>query len=129
MDRTALLLNQLAQGLIPIDDGLSWFRSLSEQVQREVLVELAGYCSQAHPHRTEVGEAIDRAGLKPTFTPCVWLLRTDQPGREASRLASLPSSEHLKSFRLMVSLLSIADGRRRRTDCKDGCSHEWHKIP
>nr|WTB36226.1 DUF5958 family protein [Streptomyces sp. NBC_00830] len=44
-------------------------------------------------------------------------------------MASLtPHEERLKSFRLLIAVLAVADGRRRERFCSDGCSHGWHRL-
>src|SRR5262245_47265789 len=48
------------------------------------------------------------------------LSRSASPGWDARCLAALPATEHVKSFRLLIALLSIADARRRQTECKGG---------
>jgi hypothetical protein len=70
---TELQLNRIAQGLISVSDGNAWFEALSATERREVLSKLALICTQSHPRADEVLPAIARAGLKPTFTPCVML--------------------------------------------------------
>ncbi|MCX4834386.1 DUF5958 family protein [Streptomyces sp. NBC_01016] len=38
-------------------------------------------------------------------------------------------NEHVKAFRVLVSVFSVADTRRRRTYCKGTCGHTWHNLP
>jgi uncharacterized protein DUF5958 len=76
---------------------------------------------------TEINEAIERSQLKETYTPYV-LIKKEGYYQRLEQIAELPSDEYLKSFRLLVVLLGIADKRRRATDCENGCSHEWHNI-
>jgi hypothetical protein len=66
--------------------------------------------------------------LKPTFTPCVLIRTAAQPEHALDRIAALPADERQKAFRLMFALYCIADTRRRQTQCKNGCSHEWHNF-
>ncbi|WP_433354204.1 DUF5958 family protein [Microtetraspora malaysiensis] len=32
------------------------------------------------------------------------------------------------AFRLLIALLTVADGRRRERYCAGGCSHAWHQL-
>ena len=93
-----------------------------------MLRDLASIAHQAHLRAEEVGPAMQLAGLKPTFTPCVLVSKGASPEKAFHKIASLPEAEWEKSFRLLLGLLSIADARRRATHCAQGCSHEWHQM-
>jgi hypothetical protein len=127
MSPTLLKLNQMAQGLLPWDAGLSWFIGLSPSEKNSVLRDLGYITHQAHPRAEEVDAAIAKAGLKRTFTPCVLVCKASSPEKAFQKIVSLPEAEWEKSFRLLVALLSIADARRRAVHCGGGCSHEWHQ--
>ncbi|MEU2998957.1 DUF5958 family protein [Streptomyces sp. NPDC006995] len=44
-------------------------------------------------------------------------------------MASLtPHDERLKSFRLLIAVLAVADERRRERFCSDGCGHARHRL-
>jgi hypothetical protein len=118
-----VILNELAQGLIPADEGVEWFGSLSEGDQRRVLHALVLFCGQARAREEDVPESIARSGIRPAHTPAVMLAKW-RFGMEA-----LPAYELAKSFRLLVALFSIADTRRRALHCADGCGHAWHNLP
>jgi hypothetical protein len=60
------------------------------------------------------------AGLKPTLTPCVVVSRAPVPAKAFHKILSLPE--------LLLGLLTVADARRRATQCAQGCSHEWHHL-
>ncbi len=122
-----LCLNRLAQGLDSMDDGVAWFATFDDLVQQALLQKLGMFALQAGARVEDVGPAILNAQLKATFTPCV-LLALPNLKDQLARIARLPQSERVKSFRLLVSLLSIADGRRRRERCAGGCDHWWHQL-
>ena len=124
----AKMLNRVAQGRLPFTDAVLWFESLPETEQPGWLKTIALMCHQAHPHREEIDPAITLAELKPTFTPCVMIQTAAQPEHALDRIAALPADERQKAFRLMFGLYCIADTRRRQTQCKNGCSHEWHNF-
>jgi hypothetical protein len=102
---------------------------LPSSQKASVLRDLAYITTEAHPLAVEVDHAIDVAGLKRTFTPCVLVSKASSPEKAFYKILSLPEAEWEKSFRLLVGLLSIADARRRTTQCAPGCSHEWHQLP
>jgi hypothetical protein len=124
----AKMLNRVAQGRLPFTEAVRWFDLLPETEQPGWLKTIALMAHQTHPRREEIDPAIALADLKPTFTPCVMLRTPEQPERALDRIAVLPADERQKAFRLMFALYCIADTRRRQTQCKNGCSHEWHNF-
>jgi hypothetical protein len=124
----AVMLNRVAQGGLPFADAVRWFEALPESERQPWLTTLALMCHQAHPRTDEIDKALSLAELKPTFTPCVMLRSEVRPERALSRIAALPQDEHGKAFRLLFALYCIADTRRRETECRNGCSHEWHNF-
>ena len=127
MNERMILLNELSQGRRSLQEGLVWFGSLSIDEQRLVIRELAYYILQAKATQDEVEASIGLAGVKSTVTPAVLLSRG--PLREQlAKVGNLPESEMGKSFRILTSLLSVADARRRRIECANGCQHPWHNL-
>lgn len=125
---TELQLNRIAQGQVSDSEGCSWFESQQQELQAQTLGLLAGLCQQSHPLAMDVPQAIERAGLKQSFTPCVLLEQAIRPELALSRIIALPVAEYEKAFRLLIALFSIADTRRRATHCKEGCTHTWHNL-
>ncbi|MFJ3516335.1 MULTISPECIES: DUF5958 family protein [unclassified Streptomyces] len=128
MDERAIMLNELAQDLRPLPEGVAWFEALSPEAQGDVLVLLCQYCLQADASTEDGPEAVLRSGLRPTHTPAVLITRgriNEQLGKIA-RLA--PPDERRKAFRLLVSVFAVADDRRRALLCAGGCNHEWHWL-
>jgi hypothetical protein len=124
----AKMLNRVAQGRLPFAAAVRWFESLPEAEQPGWLKTIAFICHQTHPLPAEIDGAIVLAQLRPTFTPCVMLRTAARPEHALDRIAALPTGERQKAFRLMFALYCIADTRRRQTQCKNGCSHEWHNF-
>ena len=122
------MLNRVAQGRLPFADAVRWFDSLPESEQPGWLSTIGFMCHQAHPRPDEIDPAIALAQLKPTTTPCVMIRTAQQPEHALDRIAALPADGRQKAFRLMFGLYCIADTRRRKTDCRDGCSHAWHNF-
>lgn len=128
MKERDVLLNELAQGLRPMSQGIEWFDSLGQEEQSEVLLFLHHHCVQARALAEDAPESIRRAGLRPTHTPAVLIAR-GRIDEQLGKIAGLaPLDERRKAFRLLIAVLSIADARRRECFCSDGCSHWWHRL-
>ncbi|MFI1472166.1 DUF5958 family protein [Streptomyces wuyuanensis] len=123
-----MYLNELAQDLRPLDEGVAWFASLPEEEQTRTLRLLAGFCFQAHPTAEEAAESIRRSGLRPTHTPAVMLVRGRIEHQVGAVAGLTPQHERMKGFRLLIALLAIADGRRREKCRAVGCGHDWHRL-
>jgi hypothetical protein len=119
----AVMVNRLAQGLVPTADGVEWFVARDEDENRALLRELVVWAGQAGWRPDDVAAAVAEAGIKPTCTPVVLVSK----GRVGA-VPQLPRDEHLKAFRLLVALLAVADRRRRVRDCSDRCTHWWHHL-
>ena len=130
MDDRDVLLNRLAQAASPQLAGAAWFDQATPADRTDALERLALFCWQAHPTIAEVELAVNRSGLKRTHTPCVMLLSAQTLGHHPfRRVAELPANEHTKAFALLLAVFSVADARRRREHCADGCTHDWHNLP
>lgn len=128
MEERDVLLNELAQGLRPMSQGIEWFDSLGQEEQSEVLRLLRHHCVQARAVAEDAPESIRRAGLHPAHTPAV-LISRGRIDEQLGKIAGLvPLDERRKAFRLLISVLSIADARRRERFCSGGCSHWWHRV-
>ncbi|WP_406278101.1 DUF5958 family protein [Streptomyces sp. NBC_00191] len=128
MNERAVLLNELAQGLRPLAQGLEWFESLSDQEQSVALRDLYQFCVQARATQDDAVEGIRRSGLRPTHTPSVLVTR-GRIDEQLGKVAGLtPQHERIKAFRLLVQVLGVADTRRRERFCAGGCGHEWHQL-
>ncbi|WP_318218830.1 DUF5958 family protein [Streptomyces sp. SCL15-6] len=123
--QTARVVNEIAQGLRTLDAGVAWFSGLAPARQQEVLREIAGYAMQAHITAADGRAGVARSGVKPTATPSVMICM--DPPRYG--FAGLPAAEHVKAFRVLVSVFAIADTRRRETYCQGTCRHAWHNLP
>ncbi|MGC0327394.1 hypothetical protein RKD23_000384 [Streptomyces sp. SAI-170] len=128
MTERDVMLNELAQGLRPMSQGIDWFDALGPEEQSEVLLFLSHYCVQARAVSEDGPESIRRAGLRPTHTPAV-LISRGRIEHQLGKIVSLtPLDERRKAFRLLVAVLAIADQRRRERFCSDGCGHWWHRL-
>jgi hypothetical protein len=122
---TEQFVNEIAQGLRTLDAGVGWFSDLVSTRQQEVLQEVASYAMQAHITAADGRAGVARSGVKPTANPSVMICM--DPPRYG--FAGLPAAEHVKAFRVLVSVFAIADTRRRETYCKGTCGHAWHNLP
>ncbi|MFJ5732390.1 DUF5958 family protein [Streptomyces paradoxus] len=129
MNERAVLLNELAQGLRPPAEGVTWFEGLDEDEQHEVLLTLREFCVQARATGEDASEAVRRSGLRPTHTPSVLILAAGRIDQQLGKVAALrPRHERIKAFRLLVHVLGRADARRRERYCAEGCGHDWHQL-
>lgn len=123
-----IAINRIAQGIEPLDRGIQWFHSLTSERQLEILRYTVGMISHAHPREDEIHMATNTVDLKLTCTPLVLLSLKNKPISERlGKIVQLPKEEYSKSFRVLLRILSISDGRRRNMSCKGSCTHWWHQ--
>lgn len=122
---TELVANEVAQGLRTLDDGTAWFSGLSLPQRERALRQVAGYAMQAHITAADGRVGVARSGVKATANPCVMICM--DPPRYG--FAGLPADEHVRAFRVLVSVFAVADTRRRETHCRGTCGHSWHNLP
>lgn len=131
---TDIFLNQIAQEVVTIEQGLQWFKNLQEDQQREIFRDLVFIICQAKAKPVDAENAVARSGLSPTFTPCVLLFKAMKEQPYASsvleqalwKIMGLPENEREKSFRLFIALFQVADARRRERNF-DPERHWWHR--
>ncbi|WP_128512383.1 DUF5958 family protein [Streptomyces inhibens] len=121
------IINEMAQGLFSLEEGVKWFSSLEEDDKKEVLHEIVRYAMQAHITTQDGREGVVKSGVKPTMTPAVLITREPIVERMGT-IINLPAAENTKAFRVLISAFSVADTRRRETECRGVCSHEWHNL-
>ena len=122
------ILNNLAQGRLAFDEGITWFESLTIAEQATTLTTTLPYfILHAHPTAQDVTYALQTAPIKPTMTPVV-LFRVHPFGIAMRKVTALPVAEWRKAFIVLLRLLQVADTRRRETECQQGCGHEWHNF-
>lgn len=118
-----ILLNQICQDVRPLSDAEEL---LDDDSIADILwPSLALMVHQSHPTKTDIEEAIESAELKPTFTPCVMLLK-DQNQAQIHSVASLPREEWRKALKLLIAVFRVSDGKRKAR-CGSGCQHAWHQ--
>jgi hypothetical protein len=127
MEERTVVVNEPAQGLRPIGQGVEWFEALPAQEQFEVLRDLGGHCIQARATVEDGPESVRLAGIRPTHTPAVLITRGQVAG-QLTKSINVPQDERVKAFRLLVAMLGVADKRRRERFCADGCTHARHQL-
>jgi hypothetical protein len=120
-------INEVTQGLRSMEEAVSWFSSLEQVEQKEVLHEVVRYSIQAHVTDEDGRVGLSQSGVKPTMTPAVLIVR-EPILEQMGEMIDLPSNEYVKSFRVLLSTFAVADTRRRETECRGACSHDWHNL-
>jgi len=127
MRDSELKINKLAQGLIPLEEGLEWYDNSGAE-DRESLMRALDLCvSQSHPTKEDIEKGIKLSGLKETYSPCV-LVQKKHFNEARNNIIHMPELDQRRGFILLLSIFGVADERRRETQCKGGCTHEWHNI-
>ena len=108
------------------DAAASWFLTQSCEERRETLRETGCMALQAGCRPGDVDPASHLFHLKPSWTPGV-LMSIGRPKTQLVKVLGLPENELLRAFALLLGLLSIADLRRLRDHCANGCQHWWHR--
>lgn len=121
------IINEVAQGLLGWDEGVSWFSSLEQAEQKAVLRELVRYAMQAHATAEDGRQGVLRSGVKSTVTPAVLIVR-EPLLEQMGKIINLPVAEYVKAFRVLLATFVVADTRRREVECRGTCSHAWHNL-
>lgn len=127
MTEIEIYINRYAQNKLTDSEILDWFDQFDLKGQKEIRDKLIMFAQQAHPTEDLITKAIQTAQIKETMTPVV-LFKTKSFKIGINRIVELPDSELRKSIIILLSIFKTADTYRRETDCKNGCSHEWHNI-
>ncbi|MFI5942251.1 DUF5958 family protein [Streptomyces uncialis] len=121
------IINEVAQGLLGLEQGVSWFSSLEQVEQKAVLHEVVRHSMQAHATAEDGREGVLRSGVKPTANPAVLIVR-EPLLQQMGKIINLPQAEYAKAFRVLLSTFVVADTRRRELECRGSCSHAWHNL-
>ena len=127
MSPYSIYLNRLAQGVIPIKEGLLWFSTLNEQERDKVMHNLNLCIHQSHPTKADIELGIENSDLKDTYSPCV-LIRKKHFNLVRQKVLNFTDLDQERAFELFVHVFSVADTRRRTEICKGKCTHEWHNL-
>ena len=127
MREIELRINKLAQGIESIENGVLWFAGSDQDLRQEIIRTLDSCIFQSHPTKEDIAEGVENSCLKDTYSPYVLVLKT--PFNHARQKAiSMRGLDQERAFRLFLSIFAVADRRRRETECKGDCSHEWHNL-
>ena len=106
-----ILINQYGQDLIDLDQILFSFENLPMNDKGHFMNEIIFLIMQSKPKEEDIGPAILKSKLRPTYTPCV-LLRKGVANHHLLKITRLPENEWIKVLTLLLSLFSIAYKRR-----------------
>ncbi|WP_432097358.1 DUF5958 family protein [Streptomyces sp. bgisy100] len=121
------MINEVAQELRSLEEGVEWFSALGLEQQESALHEIVLYLMQAHVTVEDGRKGLEKSGVKATMTPAVLIVR--EPILERiGKIAGLPQQEYLKAFRVLMSTFAVTDTRRRETQCRGSCTHAWHNL-
>jgi uncharacterized protein DUF5958 len=127
MNERVLTINKVAQGLISRDEGLVWFDEADLELRLEIMKSLDLCIYQSHPNKDDIEEGIALSGLKETYSPCV-LIRKKPFNEARAKVLRMPKLDQHRAFNLFLSVFTVADTRRRNTECEGRCNHEWHNL-
>ncbi|WP_185230341.1 DUF5958 family protein [Teredinibacter franksiae] len=127
MNEREISINKIAQGLIPLEQGMEWFQSSDEETRTEIMKTLDLCIYQSHPSKEDIEKGIVASGLKNTYSPCV-LIRVKPFNEVRRKVLRMSGIDQIRSFKLFVNVFSVADERRRKEQCESGCTHDWHNL-
>jgi len=120
-------INKYSQNKLTVSEIMDWFDKFDLSLQSEIRDKLAMFVKQTHPTDNLIKEGVKNAPIKNTMTPVV-LFKTQTLNNALNKIRTLSESELRKSFIIMLSIFKTADTYRRESDCKNGCTHEWHNL-
>ena len=127
MNERLLRINKIAQRMISFEEGVQWFDEAASEYRGKIMQALDICVWQSHPTVEDIEEGIRISGLKETYSPCV-LIRKKPFNEVRQRILRMRELDQRRGFILLLSVFSVADKRRRETECVNGCTHEWHNI-
>jgi len=122
-----VFLNAVAQGKASFDEAVAWFWRLPAETQQKANTWLCQAALQAQVAQEDVRLAIQNSGIRPTVSAAT-ALSTGTLQVQIGKLLHMKGKDARHAFRLLLALFAIADERRRRTICKNGCDHWWHNL-
>jgi hypothetical protein len=127
MNDIEIAINKIAQRIIPIEEGVEWFTSASDESKSEIMRALDLCIFQSHPNNEDIENGIVKSELKETYSPCV-LIRKKPFNEVRQKVLNMSGLDLVRSFRLLITVFGIADERRRNEQCIGGCTHDWHNL-
>ena len=123
-----IFINQFNQKIVSLERIMEWFSALDEENKRGCLKDIWFLIYQAHPQENELEQAVEQAYNGKKYTAAVLLISNKYPfSQRGYYISMLPNNELDKAFKLFITLLSIADNRRRESENPAECTHWWHK--
>ena len=120
-------INELAQGIKPWDEGIVWFENANAEERDQIMRAMDLCIFQSHPTTEEIEQGIAKSHLKPTYSPCIVVVKKHF-NEARQKILGMRGIDQMRAFQLFLAIFSVADQRRRETECTKGCSHEWHNL-
>ena len=123
-----ILLNKYVQSVVEKDAVYDWFLSFQEGDRQSIVARVWDLARQSQAVESDVLIAAKSAGLKPTHTPIVMLIKSRDPFHlRGYNLSSQRGIILEQAFKIVLECFALAE--RRRKDKEDGgaCHHWWHR--
>lgn len=114
-----ILINKWGQKLVSFEEMEQSFHNFSEEEKKIYLTDMANLILQSKPQNIDIGDAIKRAGLKDTYTPCTLLKKNGVKLFSFEKIINLPENEQSKTFKLLLYLFQISYERRYEIEKND----------
>ena len=122
-----ILINQFSQGIHTMNEMDQWFQLHDLDDKRDIMENLFNLVIQSHPDVEDIKSSAVSLG-KENSSSAVILLNKNKPFTKfGCKICDLPEKELLNGFNILLLTLSKADNRRKERECRNGCSHWWHK--
>lgn len=122
-----IFINQYTQHINSLKKLDEWFNLQSVQNKKNTILNVLDMVIQAHPTYDEISLAACTLN-KRNSSSATKLLNQNKPYyKYGYELIDFPEQELLNSFNILLVTLSIADSRRKREECANGCTHWWHQ--
>lgn|SRR5690606_1615889 len=132
MNKIDILINQIAQNQIDFEIGCKTILTNQNFDFQKVFIHLRNYIFNSIPNKIDYNsetyqKAITTIPLKPTFTQFI-ILKSFSTKIAFDKLEKLPKNEQEKTIISLLWIFKETDTHRRKTECINGCEHEWHNI-
>lgn len=116
------LINRYGQNMVSYNEVLSFFNHLDQDEQNAFFYLLLNLIVQSECTQEDVPLAIEENNLKPTYTPCVLLMKSVKIFN-LKKIINLPDSEHQKVLLLLLGLFK--QGYKRRFEQERNSPTKW----
>ena len=122
-----IFINQYVQHIHGLEKMDRWFNSKDIHDKKRIVHNLLNMMIQAHPTYEEITNASIQLNLERS-PATIKLMNQNKPySKFGYELIHLPEADLVNCFNLLLETLSIADKRRFKKHCINGCNHWWHQ--